>query len=494
MISHLKKIFRHTAIFSFSSILSKGIGLLLLPLYTRYLSPADYGILELLALMLQISILLCVQGIPPAFFQSYTFEFKDDETLKEKALGTALFYMIVSVGVYCGIFYVLADNINDIIFESNKYSDLLRVMALTCFLQCITFVPNGLLRAELKSVTISVLGLIQLIANIFFNVYFITALNLGVRGIIFGNLIAALIYAITIYAVIAKKLSFSLSFKILKDMMSYGLPLVPAGLALFILNGSDRFFLQKFSTTHQLGLYSLGYKISTILQFVVIEPFILVWPSVFFPLAKERDAQVTFGRLTSVFFLFILFVGLFFILLSKPLIMIMAPEEFWDAQIVCIWLIPSVILYGLYHILNIGINIERLTKYTPAIIGIASLSNLLLNYLLIPAYGMSGAAVSTFISSAIMVVLAFYINNRIYPIAYQWGFLLKTSAFFWVSLIIASYIEGNSLLLQLARIFIVMSFFTGGLFISSVLKKHDQIKMMELIFRIRATLSGDENN
>lgn len=166
MISHLKQIGKHTAIFSFAGMFSKGIGFLLLPLYTRYLSPVDYGILELLALTLQISILLSVQGIPPAFFQRYTFKFKDDEALRKKALSTACFYIIVTVGACCGIFYIFAENINSILFEPDNYSGLLRIIAVTCFLQCITFVPNALLRAQLKSVQISIVGLIQLISNI----------------------------------------------------------------------------------------------------------------------------------------------------------------------------------------------------------------------------------------------------------------------------------------------------------------------------------------
>lgn len=490
MISHLKKLGKHTAIFSFAGILSKGVGFMLLPLYTRYLSPVDYGILELLALMLSLSILMSVQGMPSAFFQRYTYKYKDDEEQKEKALSTAFFYLTISVGCYCSIFYVFAEYINNIFFESDNHSDLLRIIAVTVFIQCITYIPNALLRAKLKSMHISVVQLLQLLVNISCNVYFVVALGLGVKGIMYGNLIAAIINALMMFALTAKAISLSFSFKILKDMLSFGLPLVPAGMALFVMNGSDRFFLQKFSTTHQLGLYALGYKISTILQFVVIEPFLLVWPSVFFPLAKEPDAQITFGRLISIFYFLMSFAGLVFILLAKPIILVMAAEEFWDAHTVCVWIISSVILYGMYNILNIGINIKERTTLTPVIVGVAALLNLVLNYLLIPKYGMTGAAISTFLSFFVMAAFACYINNIVYPVTYQWGFLIKVSIFFCASVLLAQSIEVSSLVFHIVRVLIVLLFFIGGILVSSMLTKYERANTMALIRSARPIIDG----
>ena len=480
MISHLKKIGKHTAIFSFSGILSKGIGFLLLPLYTRYLSPADYGILELLALMLQISAILVSQGLPMAVFRSYSFQFNENKVMKAKAVNTAILYTVITAGIYSGLFIILAENINRLLFGSKNYSDLLKIIAVTIFFQCITFVPNALLRAKLKSVQISIAQIIHLVINISLNIYFIVVLNLGVQGVIYGNFLASLILAFIIYGLIVKELSFSFSFKILKDMLSFGLPFVPAGLALFVMNGSDRFFLQKFSTTSQVGLYALGYKLSAVLQFIIIEPFLLVWPSIYFPLAKEEDAQATLAILASIFFLSISFVGLIIILLSQPLIIVMAPATFWDAHLVCYWIVPSVILYGFYNMLNVGINIKKNTKITPVIVGISALINLALNYLLIPQYGMIGAAVSTFSSFVIMAALAYYFNNNIYPVPYQWSFIFKTAFLFAGSVILAYYIKGNTLFIHAVRFFIVIGFFSTGLLISALLTKRERKNMITI--------------
>lgn len=480
MINHLKKIGKHTAIFSFTSILSKGIGFLLLPLYTRYLSPADYGILELLALMLQISALMISQGLPMALFRSYSFQFKKNKVLRIKAVNTAILYVIITTGIYCGIFFVCSGIINSILFGAKNYTDLLRIIAVTIFFQCITFVPNALLRAQLKSVHISIAQIVHLVINISLNIYFIVVLNLGIHGVIYGNLIASLILAFIIYGLILKELSLSFSFSILKDMLSFGLPFVPAGLAMFVMNASDRFFLQKFSTTEMLGLYSLGYKLSTILQIIIIQPFLLVWPSIYFPLAKEADAKDTLASLASIFFLTVSFIGLIIILIAKPLIMMMASQEFWDAYLICYWIVPSVICFGFYTILNVGINIKKKTKITPIIVGISASINLGLNYLLIPPYGMIGAAISTLLSFMIMVAIAYYFNNKIYPVPYQWRFIFKTAFLFAGSAILAHYIKGNSLFIHAARFFIVLGFFSAGIIISALINERERKIMIEI--------------
>ncbi len=490
MISHLKKIGKHTAIFSFSSILSKGIGFLLLPLYTRYLSPADYGTLELLALMLQISAILISQGMPMALFRNYTLEYKKDEVMRAKAVNTAILYSITAASIYCSFFFIFSGVINEILFGSKDYTDLLRIISITIFLQCITFVPNALMRARLKSIQLATAQIIQLTTNISLNIYFIVFLNLGIKGVIYGNLIAALTLSGIIYGLIIRNLSFSFSLKILKEMLSFGLPFVPAGLALFVMNGSDRFFLQKFSTTEEVGLYALGYKLSLVLQFVIIEPFLLVWPSIYFPLAKEKDAKKTLARLASIFFVSISFIGLIVILLSKPIILFMAAPDFWEAYNVCYWIVPSIILYGFYNIINVGINIEKKTKMTPLIVGLSSLANIILNFLLIPKYGTTGAGISTLLSFIVMCSIAFHINNNTYPIKYHWNFIFKVLFLFTCSVLISNIIKGDNLTDHIIRFSASLGTFSVGIIASSLTNEKERRNIIIIKDRLISFSSG----
>ena len=470
-------------------MLSKAVGFLLLPLYTHYLSPFDYGLLELLAIVLQMSAILATQGLAPAFVQSYAYKYQADEAMKIKAVNTAFISLLLTAGLYSGFLFAFAENMNCLLFGEKDYSNLLRIVAVTIFLRCTTYIPNALLTVRLKSLQISVAQLTHLIINLSLNIYFIVFLNLGVKGIIYGNLIAELILAIIMYGLIAKDLSFSFSFPLLKNLLSFGLPLVPAAFALLLLNASDRVFLQKFSTTTQVGLYALGYKISTTLQFVVIQPFLLVWPSIYFPMIKRADAKENIARLTTIFVLLIFFFGLVIILLAKPVIMIMAPREYLDSHMVCYWIVPSVILYGFYYVLNVGINIKERTKLTPIIVGISALINLAFNFLLIPQYGMMGAAVSTFLSFVVLVALAYYFNNRLYPVPYRWGFIFRIAFLFVISLVLAYTIKGDSVFILTARFFTGVTFFSACLLISMLFTQKDRSLLNDIKAAIISTIS-----
>ena len=480
MSSYLKKIGKHTAIFSLTGMLSKAVGFLLLPLYTRYLNPVDYGILELVTVGLQISVLLVTQGLAPAIVQNYAYKYLNDQAMKNKVLNTAFIYLMVIASLYCGVFFCFAGYINNLLFEMNDYSHLFRVIAVTILLRCSTYIPNAVLIVRLNSFQISIAQLTHLIVNLSLNIYFIVVLNLGVKGIIYGNVIAELILVMILYSLIVKDLSFSFSFQTLRNLLSFGLPLVPTALFLLILNVSDRLFLQKFSTTDQVGLYALGYKISSTLQFVAIQPFLMVWPSIYYPMAKKDDAQENIARLTSIFVLLISFFGFLIIALAKPVIMVIAPEEYWNAHLVCYWIIPSIILYGLFYMLNVGINIMERTKLTPVIVGIPALANLLFNFLLIPQYGMIGAAVSTFLSFLILVVLGYYYNNRIYPVPYQWSFIIKTFVLFSISSTLICNINGDSVFILTTRFLIGVIFFIAGFFVIMYFPKKDRLLLIEM--------------
>lgn len=484
MLSYLKKIGKHTAIFSVTSMLSKAVGFLLLPLYTRYLNPADYGVLELLAVVLQMSVLLAAQGLPQALVQSYAYKYQDDKEMKTKAVNTAFVYLLITAILLCGLIFIFSGNINSLLFGEKNYSNLLRIVAVTIFLRTTTYIPNALMRVRLRSIQISVAQLIHLIVNLSLNIYFIVFLGLGVKGVIYGNVIAELILVIIMYKLIVKDLSFSFSFSLLKALLSFGLPLIPAALSLLLLNASDRMFLQKFSTTDQVGLYALGYKISTTLQFVVIQPFLMVWPSIYFPMIKRTDARENIASLTSIFVLLMSFFGLMVILLAKPAIMIMAPREYWDSHLVCYWIVPSVILYGFYYVVNVGINIKERTKLTPVIIGIAALINLVFNFFLIPHYGMMGAAVSTFLSFVVLVAIAYYYNHRIYPIPYQWGFLFRVAVLFAISSILAYQIKGETFFILGSRFLLGMFFFSAGLFLSMLFTQQDRLLLNDIKTKI----------
>ncbi len=450
MYNTFKTIVKHTAIYSSADLLAKAVGFFLLPIYTRYLSPADYGILELLSVSLSIIIILIQQGMQTSFFRGYSFDYKDKKEEQKEVVSTSYLYLLLSALFFFGMLSLLSRQINDLLFSPKDYTRLVRLVFLTGFFNTLSAIPFQLMRAKLQSVKFSLVSILRFLLNVSFNIYFILKLKMGLSGVVYGNLCTAVLISILNFSLIYKYLSLKISFPKLKDMLSYGLPLVPGGISIWVLSVANRFFLQKLSTTTELGLFSLGNRFSGILDLVLIQPFLTTWPSIYFPLAKEENAPVKFSRLTTYFLLIGSFFSLGIIALSNPAVKVMADPKFWGAYRVIPLLVFSILLYGLFSLLNVGIFIQKKTRYNPLIIGVSAIFNLLLNFLLIPTYGMLGAAYATFFSYLLMDLLGYLINHRVYPVSYEWIRILKIGAVTVLILFIFSRIEAHSWLMELA--------------------------------------------
>jgi O-antigen/teichoic acid export membrane protein len=501
MYNTLKTIAKHTVIYSTADLLSKAVGFFLLPIYTRYLSPSDYGILELLSVSLTIIMILIQQGIQTSFFRAYSFDYKDSEEERRDVISTSYLYLLLSTFIFLGTISLFARQINNLLFQSKDYTLLVRLTVYTGFFNTLSSIPLQFFRAKLQSVRFSLISITRFLINVFFNIYFILKLKMGLSGVVYGNLYTSILISILTFFIIYKNLSLRISIRKLKNMLSYGLPLVPGGLSIWVLSVANRYFLERFSTTTELGLYSLGSRFSGILEFLIIQPFLTTWPSIYFPLAKEKDAPLTFSRLTTYFLLIGSFFSLGIIALSNPVIKIMADPQYWNAFRVIPLLVFSVLLYGLFSLLNVGIFIQNKTRYNPVIIGVAAVFNLVFNYFLIPPYGMLGAAYATFLSYLLMDILAYIINVRVYPVPYEWIRIIKIISITVLSSVIVSQVQVSSwkreLLYKFLLIFIfplllwVSGFFTSGEvkrakdFIPELFEKLKLNRIYQVIFKKR---------
>jgi O-antigen/teichoic acid export membrane protein len=489
MYNTVKTIAKHTAIYSTADLLSKAVGFLLLPIYTRFLTPADYGILELLSVSLAIIIILVQQGMQTSFFRAYSFDYKDSEEEKKEVISTSYLYLILSNFVFLGMVSLFSRQINGLLFQPKDYTLLVRLTVYAGFFNALSTIPFQLLRAKLQSVKFSLVSILRFLLNVSFNIYFIVKLKMGLAGVVYGNLLTVILISILTFFLIRKDLTLKISFHKLRNMLSYGLPLVPGGLSIWVLAVADRYFLERLSTTTELGLYSLGSRFSGILEFMLIQPFLTTWPSIYFPLAKEKDAPMTFSRLTTYFLLIGSFFSLGIVAMSNPAIKIMADQKFWGAYKVIPLLVFSVLLYGLFSLLNVGIFIQKKTRYNPLIIGIAAIFNLLLNYALIPRWGMLGAAYATFFSYLLMDLISYVINARVYPIRYEWLKLSKIVLVTALFLFVLGKIQVSSWLNELLyKLLVVLTYplvlWVIGFFTSSELKRAKEF-IMELVAKLR---------
>jgi len=423
MFRQLLRLSKHSFIYGLGAVASQIIGFLLLPLYTRYLTPADYGILEIFSVTTTILAIIVGMGLISGLYRSF-FDY-EEQGRRAEVVSTALLFLGAACLCSCLLLIALASNFSLLLFNSTQYTFYFRVIFLTIFFNTTVAIPMAVFRVQQQSKRYVMFFLLRVLAGIGLNIYFIIVLKKGVLGILGASLISAFLLWCILMPGLIKSIGFRFSKSELKKMLAFGLPLVPGNLAAWIMTVGDRFFLQFLSTPHELGLYSLGYKFGIVVQALVVGPFTLAWSPFLFSMAKEKNAKEVYSSVLTYFSLVAVFVALGISVLPKEVLLIMATPPFYGAYKVIPLIALSYVFSGCYWVLGAGLNLARKTKYVPLIVGVGAVVNLGLNYLLIPSYGMMGAAVATVISYLLLPIGSYFVSRRYYPIKYEWGRVAK---------------------------------------------------------------------
>jgi O-antigen/teichoic acid export membrane protein len=285
------------------------------------------------------------------------------------------------------------------------------------------------------------------------------SLNMGIKGSLQASTITAGTFAFIGLSLCKSMLGFSFSWQVIKSMLKFGLPLVPSLMSSYVLSQADRWFLQSYSTMDVLGIYSLGYRVGSMINLFVVQPFQLIWLPMIFETEKKPGAKHFFEQMLTYMLLFSFWVGLGISLFSKELLTVMATPAYQGAYATIPWIVLAYVIYGGYMVVNIGIYIKNKTAYAMWLVGAAALSNILFNFMLIPSLGGLGAAQATLLSYIILFIIALFVNRRIFPLDYEWiriakvalvalslfacGFLLIPSSIYvtilWKSVIMLAY-------------------------------------------------------
>jgi O-antigen/teichoic acid export membrane protein len=239
-----------------------------------------------------------------------------------------------------------------------------------------------------------------------------------VGGAVVANTLAAVLFASIYAAVIRKELAPAFSVSELKEMLSYGLPLVPAAACNMVLMMSDRYLLRFFADLEQVALYAAGTRVG-VMMMLVVSSFQLAWPAIFFPIARRADGPRTFARLFEFFMLGVCMFGLGLAVFARDLIELLATKSYLAGARVVPLLVASYVLYGVYYFTAIGVQVKKKTFYLPLGIGLAAAINLLLGFSLVPRSGMMGAAVAKVVAYAVLALLMCTISQRLYRVPYD---------------------------------------------------------------------------
>ncbi len=497
MFDQFKRVFKHSAIYGGGALLGNIASFFLIPVYTRYLGVDEYGVLATARIVASILTIIFGLGIGSALFRFY-FDYDDLEDRKA-VVSTAFILLVIVSSLLTSLLIITSSLLSPLIFASDKYplfaksdySLFLKLVALAVAFETVLKVPLAVLRAREESKRYTFLSVLKLILSLLLIIYLVAYLRKGVSGVLWGELIAPALLCLFIIPFLFKDIKLTLSLEDLKGMLKFGLPLIPAALASWILTLSDRFFLQRMTDLSEVGLYSLGYQFGRLMAILVSGPFSLTWPTIMFSIAKRDDAPQIYSRLMTYFVLLAGFICLGISLLAKEIIRIMALNpSYWSAYRVVGLIAISYLLYGTVSILSVGVNLKRKTIYYPLIMIIAAISNLILNFILIPEYGMIGAAVATVLSYFIMALMMFLISGRFYYVSYELIRITKIIAVGLAIYIIGLYPLSSSLALSVIYKILLLMLYPLLLYITGFFTAEEKRRGKELVGQLRQSLSG----
>jgi O-antigen/teichoic acid export membrane protein len=420
MLETIKHLTKHSLVYGLGGTLNTLIGFFLLPLYTRLLTPADYGILSLLTVTSSLATIVAQLGLGSAFFREIIYEGSDEHTVE----STTLYFLLGESALFFGTLILISPGLSNLIFGTMDRVYLLRLVFLADWVGVVDVVFNARLRARAQSSLYALLSAARFTVGILLNLYYIAVLRRGVEGLIVAALISDALFASLYFVLMAKDLRRTFSILILRRMLRFGIPLVPVGLSSLLLTMADRYFLKHFSTIAQVGLYSLGYNIGMVML-LAEQAFQLAWPPHRFAIAKQPNARHQFARILTYYLLAFGFLAMVLSLLAKELLMIMTTPKFYPAAAVIPLIALSYIFSGVRHMTNTGLAILNKNYYVPPIIVGSALLNLALNYVLIPPYGMIGAAWATILSYLVLVIIQTLVNLHFYYIRYEYERMAK---------------------------------------------------------------------
>lgn len=407
----LKDLLKEGGLYTIANLLTKGISLMLIPFYTSYFSTEDYGILEYLSVF---------GGFVNGFFSLQIYQalarYIGDKTTsssdKKSFASTGLFATIIMFSIFAILIFSNTPYYTEKLIGHNNQHLLLLFTVQLC-ISNIFYYFNTYIRYDRNVKLFASISFFYSLSNIGIIIALVAGLNYGIESIFYASIITSLSFITFQLFILRKKLIFNFSFPHLKTLLFYSLPLVPASLSFTIMLFTDRWFIKEYLSLSELGIYGVGYKFSSIVV-LISTAFSMALSPIIFNRYKDENVQKDISRIFNLFIgagMFCIFLISFF---SKETIEIFTDIKFHDAQ----YLMP--IFYFTVGIstltmFSVGLQIEKKTKTIAFIAILGAIFNLILNLILVPKFGMYGAATATFIAVAFHSIVTFYLSQKEFP-------------------------------------------------------------------------------
>jgi O-antigen/teichoic acid export membrane protein len=434
MRSDILRLGRSTFIYGIGQVVVRLVSLLLLPVFTAYLTPLDYGISSILALLIFLVTPIFALGVTGAIGVVY-FE-RSEQRRQAATIWTAVAMLTVSAGLLVAIGALNAGHLSRILFaEAQPGYDLeyLVVLALVTAGMSIVSLPMLLslqLAERAKSfvaITVASAGV-----SILLSLVLIVVFGRGVAGFIEAGAIAQGLTLVLATWVAIARIPVLVDVELAFALLRLGIPLLPTFIAAIVIQQANKYLLQAIDGLGAVGLYTVGFNLG-LFSALVVSAFTNAWFP-FFSSFMERQgaAPPVFARIMTYYVVGIGSLSLMFFIWARPVALVMLQPRFHDAFASVGPSAAAQFLLGAHSILSATMYFAKDVRYAIVIQGAAALLSIGLNLALIPILGTRGAAIALVLGVLSMVIIQHGWNRyrRYLHVPYERGRLLPFAALY----------------------------------------------------------------
>ena len=416
--TELKNVSKNTFIYGIGNVAVKSVTFFFIPLYTHYLSVFEVGIIVLLELLEVLYVATAPMGILSALWRFFNPERKAGRE-KEFISSNILFIFAVN-GVFCTILFLSASFISEVYLSATDLTSLVRVHVVVLFLGLSRIVLFTLFRIYEQAFRFITFVFIDFSLLILITLYFVIGLDLGLRGVIYAKVITGSLAFIFALFYILKQFGLHYFHKDVVRSLRFGFPLMFNAISLLVLSASDRFFIKEIISVEASGIYGIAYKFGMILNMIFVVPLVQAWTPILFRLENAPEQKVTYQKIALYYVQIGILLMLVIVVVSKYLLKLTTTGDYHYGSIIIPWVAFSYLLFGLQNILKAGALIHNKTLQMTQYALLAAALNIILNIVMIPTFGILGAAIATTLSYFVMIVFTFRLSQKHLHINWLW--------------------------------------------------------------------------
>lgn len=406
------RMFKSSSIYALSGLLRNLVGFVMLPIYTRYLTPADYGIVALMVFV--VSLIEITLGARMGHAPQKFYHDQENDSDKKKVIATALFTTSFFSLLVTAVAMTQSDLISSLLYKTKELGPVVSLFLILISTQAIEAIGLIFIRIQNRAALYFWLSLAKLIIQVSANIYCIVILELGVLGMATATAFSAVLFAGIVLLYVIRQTGIVFNKEIGIRMLLFSVPLWFSGLVSLYIGSSNRYLMNVYTTLEDIGLYSLAERLAAVVGVLIFSPFYNYWSAERFRLKDRPDFdEIHRNIFTGIYVILVLF-GFGICLYGTFIIGILTEEKFHGAVDALPYLIVAYTFHSLSQFYQFSFLNSEKTGLMSRIMNITAVATTVLNFALIPFYGFVGAALACMFSYLVVLLVSRYYADPIY--------------------------------------------------------------------------------